>query len=278
MKLLPNFLIVGAQKCGTTTLHDIMCRHPEANMSKIKEINFFTNADKYKQGLKFYSSFWESKTVCKIIGESTPSYMVYPDVAEAIRSDLGEIKIVIILRDPIRRAVSQYWDNRRRLNESETFEQVIDKYLTETYDPNSKGYFSRGVYIKYIEKYWQLFGKDNVHIMLLEQLINQPQIELETLFNFLEISAAPRYLKLPKASNSALIWNNPLYKFLLAHPKYSTLLPKRGKSILFIGRKQPYKYSMPEEHIVMRLKEFYEPWNKRLSEQTGLNLDNWMQS
>lgn len=275
MKILPNFLIVGSQKCGTTALHDILGRHPETNMSAIKEINFFTNERKYEQGLDYYSSFWEEKENCKITGEASPGYIVYPGAAEKIRSDLGRIKIVIILRDPIRRALSQYWDNRRHLSENETFNQTIEKYLTETYTPETKGYFSRGVYIKYIEKYWHLFGKDHVHIMTLENLVKNPQLELSSLYNFLGIITSTKYLALPEASNSSHIWNNPLYKFFLNHPHFTNMLPKRGRSLLFFGPKTSYKYPIPDKKIIRKLVDFYEPWNESLEKQTGLNLDSW---
>lgn len=87
---LPNFLIVGAQKCGTTSLHEILAAHSEAGMSKVKEINFFTNPEKHKKGLQYYSSFFED-TKGKIIGESSPGYICYPGVADLIKEELGQV-------------------------------------------------------------------------------------------------------------------------------------------------------------------------------------------
>lgn len=60
--VLPNFLIVGAQKCGTTTLHDLLAVHPEANMSWQKEVNYFIHQKKYEKGLEHYSTFWKDNT------------------------------------------------------------------------------------------------------------------------------------------------------------------------------------------------------------------------
>jgi hypothetical protein len=72
--ILPNFLIVGAQKCGTTNLHDSLDQHPQANMSKVKEINFFTLEEKYEKGLDFHSSYFKQPySNQEITGESSPS-------------------------------------------------------------------------------------------------------------------------------------------------------------------------------------------------------------
>lgn len=274
--VLPNFLIVGAQKCGTTSLHDLLAIHPEANMSWQKEVNFFINRKKYEKGLGHYSTFWHNNTPkTRVIGEASPGYLVYPGVAEKIYQDLGAVKIVIILRDPIRRALSQYWDNRRHLSEHLSFEQAIDHYLSDDYDPTSKGYFSRGIYIKYIEVYWKFFGKQMVHIMTLENLIADPRSALKGLYDFLGISTEPEYLVLNKSSNSSRIWENGPYKFLLKYPQYTKYLPVKMRRIFFFGSQRKYRYEIPADETLNRLKDFYGPWNQRLSEATSLDINSW---
>ena len=273
-KRLPDFLIVGAQKCGTTTLHDVLKLHPEISMSDLKEVNYFTNESKYIKGLDFYAQYWTPDAATKILGEASPGYMVYPGVAERIRKDLGQIKVIIILRDPVKRAISQYWDNRRKLNENESFEQIFKTYLTVDYSPDSKGYFSRGVYIKYIENYWELFGKNNVHLLTLESFIDDAENVLKELLSFLEISQ--ELLSLDKASNSAMIWDNFLYNFFLNNPKYISFLPKRGKRLLYFGKQKKYAYPQPSPEILSALIEFYHPWNEKLALKTDLNLNKWM--
>jgi len=254
MNSLPDFLIVGGQKCGTTTLHNLLKDHPDVNMSSRKEVNYFTLDHKYQKGLSFYAQHWAEKPGAKIVGEASPGYMVYPGVAEKIRKDLGRIKIVVILRDPIKRAVSQYWDNRRHLSENETFEEIYKHYLMAEYKPESKGYFSRGVYIQYIEKYWSLFGKGQVHVMTLEDLVNNPSRNLSRLYAFLDIGRNNDLMKL-KASNSSMIWDNLIYRYLLDHPHITGYLPKRGKSIFFFGKQIPYSYPQPSNEIIARLKD-----------------------
>jgi hypothetical protein len=274
---LPNFLIVGAQKCGTTTLHQVLHDHPEVNMSAVKEINYFTSKSKLERGLQYYSSFFDSaKKDLKVTGEASPGYICYPGVAQLIREALGEVKIVMILRDPVKRAYSQYWDNRRHLSEPLDEVQIIDCYLQEEYDPNTRGYFSRGIYIKFIEKYLEFFTRDKIHVMILEDLTDHPQEELRKLFNFLGIDDSAEHLKIRKVSNASMVWGNPIYRFLLAHPEYTRFIPQRLRRFIFFGATQPYQYPLPPDEVQQKLSNFYRPWNERLESFLGRKLNTWL--
>jgi hypothetical protein len=275
--VLPNFLIVGAQKAGTTSLHDILSQHPQAYMSEVKEINYFTNEQKYKKGLVYYSSFFKKILPQHIVvGESSPGYMCYPQVAERIRKELGDIKIVMILRDPIRRAFSQYWDNRRHLSETFTEYEIVSNFLEIDYQPGRRGYFSRGVYIRYIEKFQEFFSKENVHILLLEELVMDQSRELRRLYNFLGIDETMGLQTLPPPSNSSNVWLNPFYSFFFQNPVYTKYLPSKVRRLLFFGEIKPYRYQLPSDDILMRLKSFYKPWNEKLSNELKLNIDKWI--
>ncbi|MCW4469572.1 sulfotransferase domain-containing protein [Flavobacterium sp. MFBS3-15] len=273
----PNFLIVVSQKAGTTSLHDILRMHPEANMSEVKEINFFTLEQKYSKGLEYYRHYFKPQSEDqKVTGESSPGYICHPGVAQKIRQDLGPIKIVIILRDPIKRALSQYWDNRRHLSEALEFEEVVDKYMDDTYLPERLGYISRGVYVKYIMQYEALFGRENLHIMILEDLIANQEEELRNLYRFLSINETLGLRLLPKASNSSMIWTNPLYSLMFKNPHYTKYLPKRLRRFFFFGKAINYKYQLPKESVIKKLTDFYSPWNKKLEQYLNRSLDSWL--
>lgn len=274
--ILPNFLIVGAQKSGTTTLYDILDMHPEVNMSKTKEINFFTSDQKFEKGLNYYSTFFkEPKDEHQITGEASPGYMNNLYIPKLIKNKLGDIKIVMMLRDPIKRAYSQYWDNRRHLSESLTESEIIDKYLTDAYSSKSKGYFSRGVYIRYIEEYLKYFKRSDIHIIIFEELIDNPKNELKKLYNFLKIDDSDEFLNLSKSSNSSMIWNNNFYKFFLQNPKYNKYINKHLRRFFFFGKKEKYKYPLPSKKEIKVLQEFYKPWNMELESFLGRNISDW---
>jgi len=266
--VLPNFLIVGAQKCGTTSLHDILDAHPETKMSAVKEINYFINPERYAQGLSHYSTYFTNNQA-KAIGESSPGYICHPGVAERIRRDLGQIKIIIILRNPINRAFSQYWDNRRHLSEWLTEKEIIDQYLESTYMPGRKGYFSRGVYAPQVEKYFTLFGRDSVKVVFLEEMVKNQSETLKSIYDFLGLSKDKGLEKLPSASNSSMVWSNPIYKLFRNRPSLNRFLPKHARRILFFGNQSKFRYELPNEELITRIKAFYHPHNEHLASLLG---------
>ena len=271
--VLPNFLIVGAQKCGTSSLYAILKKHPEVNMSDIKEINFFSFDHKFSKGLSYYSNYFKTPAANhKITGEASPGYMNTPGITEKIYQNLPEVKIVIILRDPIKRGYSQYWDNRRHLKEHLSEDEIIQEYLSTEYDTNSKGYFSRGVYIKYIKEYLKFFKRDKIHIMIFEDLIKNPKKELSQLYDFLDIDKSSPLLKLPKPSNSSTIWLNPIYNFLLKNPNFTKRIHNRERRLFFVGKKKAFKYELPSYKTIKILEGFYKPWNKELEDFLGRKL------
>jgi hypothetical protein len=268
---LPNFLIVGAQKAGTTSLHAILAAHPETNMSEVKEVNYFINNDKFKRGLAFYSSFFEDKDAIAT-GESSPGYISHPGVAERIKQNLGDIKIIIMLRDPIKRAFSQYWDNRRRMGEWMSEGEIVKHCLEERYLPSRRGYFSRGVYAPQVEHYFSLFGKENVKTIFLEELVSKQETILKDIYSFLSLDINQGLSQLPPAENASQIWNNPLYTLFFKNPGLSRYLPKRARRFLFFGHKEKYKYPKPSSETLQRLNDFYKPHNKELVELLGRKL------
>ena len=197
-------------------------------------------------------------------------------VHKLIHQDIGNIKIVIILRDPIKRAFSQYWDNRRQLKETMSESEIIDNYLEEVYSPKSRGYFSRGVYYSDVKKYVELFGKKNVHIIIFENLIKNQTTELQQLYNFLGIDKDKGFQKLPKPSNSAMVWKNPFYTYFLNNSSKTKYIPVKARRLFFFGKQEKFKYDLPKQSQIDKLKEFYKPWNKKLEQLTSINLDAWL--
>ena len=274
---LPNFLIVGAQKSGTTSLHDILDAHPQTLMSTPKEVNFFTYDYKVEKGLEYYSTFFQKKNSTEpiAIGESSPGYICYPDIHKKIHQHLGKIKIVIILRNPIKRAFSQYWDNRRQLKEVLTEEEIIANYLEVDYKPGRKGYFSRGVYYNDVKKYMDLFGRENVHIIIFEQLLKHQKEELHRLYSFLGLDVDKGLQELPKPSNSSYIFDNRLYCYFFNNPKQTKFILKKFRRLLFFGKKVDYTYKLLNTKHLEILKTFYAQWNKKLENLIDLEIPEW---
>ena len=107
MEQLPNFICVGAQRAGTTTLFNTLKLHPSISLSLTKEVHFFDNHENYKKGINWSKNFFKKGN--KINGEITPDYMIYNFVPKRIFETLGEnIKLIFLLRNPSQRAFSQF--------------------------------------------------------------------------------------------------------------------------------------------------------------------------
>jgi hypothetical protein len=274
--MLPNFLIIGSQKAGTTTLFHILKQHPEVYMSKKKEINFFFHEGLFNKGIMYYETFFQNLPLDKqIVGEASPGYLCHPESPIRIHKFLPNVKLLITVRNPIERAYSQYWDNRRRLSESLTFHETIDKYLDDSYEPGKIGYFSRGVYIKYINTYLEYFTHEQIKVMLFEDLITDPSGFYREIFRFLNVKPDFRIDDISKTYNPSSLWDNPFYNFFFSNPHHHKYLHRSLKRFLFWGKKVVYKYPDMSVKDRKRLNEFYEPWNKELSDYLGRELFMW---
>ena len=106
--MLPNLIVIGAAKCGTTSLHEYLDLHPEVAMSREKELDFFVEEKHWGRGVEWYAAQFEDAPVR---GESSPSYTAYPryrGVPERIRRVVPDAKLVYLVRDPVERIVSHF--------------------------------------------------------------------------------------------------------------------------------------------------------------------------
>jgi len=172
---LPNFLCVGAQKAGTTTLHDILIQHPEIYLPEIKETKFFQDNSKYRKGLDYYEKeFFGKWNGERAVGEIDSVYMYFEYVPERIYKHLGkDIKLIFMLRNPVDRAYSHYWMSYRRGYETETFERAIEleqkRIKIDEFHKIHFSYIDRGFYAKQIKRYLKLFPKENMLFIIFEE-------------------------------------------------------------------------------------------------------------
>jgi hypothetical protein len=107
--VLPDLIVIGAAKCGTTSLHEYLDEHPEISMSREKELHFFVDRKNWGRGLAWYESQFDASAPVR--GESSPGYSAYPlytGVAERMARVVPDVKLVYLVRDPVERVVSHY--------------------------------------------------------------------------------------------------------------------------------------------------------------------------
>src|SRR5437762_6880111 len=123
--MLPNFLILGAAKSGTTSLYHVLKQHPQVFVTEKKELHFFVKEHWYRRGMRCYARhFAPARAEHRAVGEATPVYLCHPAAPHRIREHLPEARLIAIVRDPVQRAHSHYWQERRRLNEHRSFDEV----------------------------------------------------------------------------------------------------------------------------------------------------------
>ena len=197
---LPNLLIVGAAKSGTTSLHNYLKQHPDIFMSYHKEPHFLINNEigvnripKGINNLQDYSNLFSNGASQKYRGESSAMYLQFPEIAiKNIDRYLNEdVKIIIMLRNPIERAFSGYQHVKRyNLDEDLDFEDAIEiseqRYFTNNNITPASRYIHIGMYNEFVRKFKTKF-KTNVHIIIYKDFINNTNQELSRLFIFLGI-------------------------------------------------------------------------------------------
>jgi hypothetical protein len=212
----PSFIIIGAQKSGTSSLHHYLNQHPDLVGSKPKEIHFFNREIYFQKDIHWYKNHFKSVYPNKTYFESTPAYLYQPDTAKLIKKYYPDIKLIAILRDPVKRAYSawnHYRDifdnnimekaiknkNRRSNNllyekffkertEFPSFEECINIELelmqSDIYEP---ALLRRGLYIDQIKQYWNYFGKNNVLTLGFMDFVDNFEYTMSHIARFIDI-------------------------------------------------------------------------------------------
>jgi hypothetical protein len=180
---LPNLVILGAQKCGTTSLHYYLGHHPEIAMSKSKELNFFVATGAWNKGVEWYASQFDPSAPVR--GEASPSYTNHPhhaDVGLRMHSVVPAAKLVYLVRDPIERIVSQYLHDVSRGAVNRSLEDVL------TNEPATHPYVLRSKYAYQLDEYLPFFPLSQILVLAQEELLFERQKTLRSLFEFIEVS------------------------------------------------------------------------------------------
>lgn len=279
----PNLFIVGAAKAGTTSLYHYLAQHPDVYMTPMKEPHFFSRIRPAPELEAFfphvtdeatYLSLFTAARVEKVRGEASTSYLSHPDVPEEIWLRRPDAKIVIMLRDPLERAYSNYWNDVREGIEHRSFAGAVSEELTGP--PGTWGvsslYVDGGLYAERVERYLEKFGGD-VLVLFFEEFVQDIPHTLERVFAFLEVDPVWAARIEPEVHNPFALPRNLLGHRLLGSGTVRSvariLLPRSlrayGRSRLVVSSEKPPM----ERDIRKRLLEVYERDVDRLSDLLG---------
>ncbi len=237
---MPDFLLIGGMKCGSTTLHDYLVNHPKLAEPKYKEPGFFSRDERFSLGLDWYRDVFAAAAEDQLAFESSTCYSRYPhfgEVAKRVHEHLPDIKLVYIMRHPVDRLYSHYRHamlERQKKNAGPVIS--LDAALRETDE-----YFDSGCYRMQIEQYAEYYDRDRFFFLFLEELKTDPDAVLVELQSFLGIEVVPKLSTTLKGASNAIgarametkaastrdrLRRNPLVRVA------KRLVPKQARSIL----------------------------------------------
>ncbi len=227
---LPDFIVIGAQKCGTSSLHFYLDSHPDIRMSVEKELQFFSRDDRWSRGVAWYRERLAAggKPGAALIGESSPQYTWYPfgpDVPQRMHSLLPDAKLIYIVRDPIERLLSQYMDWIHLFWEDRDIEAALSDVTTR---PNR--YIEPGCYRTQLDRYLQYYPAENILVLTLEELSGDPDTTMARVYAFIGADPAFRSPALNETRNPQAGKRKPnaLFRALMTERlRFELLEPRR---------------------------------------------------
>jgi hypothetical protein len=294
---LPNFLIIGAARSGTTSLYYYLNQHPEIFMPKgVKEPSFFSFKNQnLKNYINFSPAYREQITTTHLdyqklfedvnneiaIGEASNAYMYYRPTASTIKKYLPDVKVIAILRNPIERAFSHFVTNVMHNRESENdFEKAVlaEQSRIENNWEWGYHYINVGFYYRQLKEYFDLFERNKIHICLHHEFKANPKLVLKDIFSFLKVktnyipdlSYTHSVSGLPKNNNYYFFYRNINYvKFFISEKLYYNLkenLRKKAfsKPIISINTKNKLKriYQNDIEKLELLIEKDLSVWLK----------------
>ncbi|MGH2794888.1 MAG: sulfotransferase family protein [Actinomycetota bacterium] len=271
--MLPNLLIIGAQKAATSSLHLYLDAHPQIQMSKVKELDFFAGPGwAWDRGLEWYES--QLPDAGDVRGESSPSYTSYPlvtGVPQRIKEIIPEAKLIYMVRDPVDRIVSQYMHLVNGGHETRPLPEVVRRpQFPQT------GLVMKSRYAMQLDLYYEHFAPDRILVVSQERLQADRRRTMEAVFDFLEVDPAAGHDRPDVRINTAAEKRRPRWvarKF----PKVRRRSMRPGVvgtvSRAILTARLDVPTLVPEE--VSRIRDLMRDDVAKLRSMTGMPFEEW---
>lgn len=182
----PDFLVLGAQKGGTTSLYNYLNEHPDVKMPEKKELHFFDLH--FEEGIEQYTAFFP-KNKRFITGDVTPEYLVHPLAPERSFTLFPNTKLIVLLRNPVSRAFSRYKNHFLSQKTTKTFEECIEECLqtVDSDDFQFEHYLAYGLYAKQLKNWLKFYPKEQLLIIISEDFFENTQECMNRIYTFLNL-------------------------------------------------------------------------------------------
>ena len=293
---LPNFFVIGAAKAGTTTLHDVLARHPQAYVSRVKEPMFFNREEHFAGGVDWYERMFFARAAgSPARGEATPHYLYWSEKVSKRLEDLyagREPRFIVCLRDPVARAYSWYWNMVREGREELSFAEALEaepgrlaeraRWLDEQ-GSMLYGHFEGGRYATKLGPFLKRFPRESFLFVLQDDLKRDLAGTVARVFGFLDIdetveasvsssnrASMPRFRVVHRALRERSAAKEVVKKFL----RYSV----RSRMVSGAMRLKLKETTYPpmEAGVERELRRRYEDEVLKLQEIVGRDLSRWL--
>jgi hypothetical protein len=246
---LPDFVIIGAQKCGTSFFYDVLCRHPHIEPAALKELHYFDR--RFEEGIEWYRRCFPPPRLKDgrktITGEATPYYLFHPLVPERMAEVIPEARLISMLRNPVDRAYSAYQQQVRKGREPLSFEEAVEAEEARLRGEEGKisedehyishvhrrfSYLARGIYVDQLLRWSEFFPREQMLVLKSEDLFESSRETLKSVLTFLDLPEwEPEARRVPNKGD------------------YTSMAPATRR----------------------RLEEYFEPHNQRLYKYLGVD-------
>jgi hypothetical protein len=274
--VLPNLIIIGAGRCGTTSLHYYLGEHPEIFMASKKELMFFAEELNWNRGLAWYEA--QFPVDAPIRGEASPQYSLwqaYGGVPQRMAQVVPEAKLIYLVRDPLERLLSQYALSHSFGHDPRTLAEALGS-------EERSFYVDAGCYWNQLERYLEHFASEQIHVVDVNDFRHDRQAGLRSVFGFLEVDPefdSPAFSsvhnKAPERQGRAPFrFAGGAAQAMLGFERYRRLLGRTPRALrpLFTA---PLEHAEMEPAVREELEAIYRDDAARLREFTGLPLDGW---
>lgn len=310
----PHFIIAGERRSGSTTLYELLKQHPEIDLFPVADMDYFIKSELFrarewvvdfdgedewqashsKQG---YAELFKDLDFTKKVGQKDADLLFWRKAHPRLAAYLPDTKFIFVLRNPVKRAESQYWNEFGKGREWEVFEMaraLEEKRSQESdYGKLHLNYLQRGKYHESLTHFFQHIPKSRVHVVILEKLFKSPKAELKAIAEFLEVSVEEaQSIKLLHSNKEEVLTLNPKIKGTLqekiinAYDRVANAMIVRAtkdkdqkaalrKKFMSFGKVSLREQNKLSHSTIQDLKEYYRVPNARLEQLLQTDLSIW---
>ena len=274
---VPNFLIIGAMRSGTTSLAAALGSHPDVYLPKSKELHFFDSSP--ERSITEYGRYFGDAGGAQAIGEATTTYMYLPCAMDRIHASLPDARLIAILREPVARAYSHYWANLALGREKLSFEAATDTEAARLESGRLErlrySYLDRGRYRRQLEHAARSIPRERLFVSLFDDLLTSPANFWDQICSFLGITKVPPPHELTQQCNAYQEFRSlkarRLTQRLVVHPG----LGRIAAGVLGRANRRRTAYPPIPQDLSRRLRTRFEPELQGLREWLGRDLHEW---